>query len=184
MLLALTAAIALFAPAQGTTEFFIIRGENMSPRLEINQRVEFDLAAYADQAPEVGDIVLIHPPVGARNTRCGSPRTPRSDQLCVKPHGGPDRSVRFVMRVVAVGGDRVSFRRGRVVRNGKLETRKGIRRCPRGECTYRRAITVPAGHVYVAGDNRWSSDDSRFWGALPVSQVLGRYLRTAGTCGC
>jgi type IV secretory pathway protease TraF len=95
----------------------------MSPRLEINQRVEFDLAAY-------------------------------------------------------------SFRRGRVVRNGELETRKGIRRCPRGACTYRRAITVPAGHVYLSGDNRWSSDDSRFWGALPVSQVLGRYLRTAGTCGC
>src|ERR1044071_8782941 len=105
MLLALTAAIALFAPAQGTTEFFIIRAENMSPRLEINQRVEFDLAAYAEQAPEVDDIVLIHPPVGARRTRCASPRTPRTDQLCVKPHGGADRSVRFVMRVVAVGGD-------------------------------------------------------------------------------
>ena len=88
------------------------------------------------------------------------------------------------MRVVAVGGDRVSFRRGLVVCIGKLETRQGIRRRPRGACTYRRAITVPAGHVYLAGDNRGSSDDSRFWGALPVSQVLGRYLRTAGTCGC
>src|SRR6478609_10893439 len=39
-------------------------------------------------------------------------------------------------------------------------------------------ITVPPGHVYLAGDNRASSDDSRVWGALPVAQLLGRYVRT------
>jgi signal peptidase I len=79
--------------------------------------------------------------------------------------------VRFVTRVVAVGGDRVRFQHGRVVRNGVLERRRDIGKGenPAG-CTYPRAIKVPADHVYVAGDNRGASDDSRFWGAVPEEQ--------------
>jgi signal peptidase I len=181
MLLALALAAA-FAPAQ-SSEFFIIKGENMYPRLKINQRVEFDMAAYASRPPQVGDIVILHPPVGALKSRCGE--KPKRGQPCAKPYGGPDTSVRFVDRVVAVGGDRISFRRGRVVRNGKLEARKNLPKCRSDDaCEFPRTITVPAGHVYVAGDNRDSSDDSRFWGAVPFAQVLGRYVRIAGTCGC
>ena len=181
MLLALSLLAAL-APAQ-STEFFIIRGENMYPRLKINQRVEFDMAAYTVQSSQVGDIVILHPPVGAMKGRCGE--TPKPGQACAKPFGGADTALRFVDRIVALGGDRISFRRGRVVRNGKLETRKNIRRCRiHDACQFPRTITVPDGHVYVAGDNRPSSDDSRFWGAVPVAQVHGRYVRIAGTCGC
>jgi signal peptidase I len=181
MLLALSLAAAL-APAQ-SPEFFVIKSENMAPRLNINHRVEFDMAAYATQAPRVGDIVILHPPVGARRERCGN--RPQRGAACTKPFGGVDGSVRFVDRVVAVGGDRLSFRRGRLIRNGKPELRKNIPRCRGVEaCRFPRTITVPDGHVYVLGDNRDSSDDSRFWGAVPVAQVLGRYVRVAGTCGC
>lgn len=181
MLLALSLAAAL-TPAQ-STEFFIIKSENMYPRLAINHRVEFDMAAYATRLPQVGDIVILHPPSGAAESQCGN--QPKAGAACTKPSGGPDTSVRFVDRVVAVGGDRIRFRRGRVVRNGTLETRKNIRMCRDvGACSFPRTITVPEGHVYVAGDNRGSPDDSRFWGAVPVGQVLGRYVRIAGTCGC
>ncbi len=181
MLLGLILAAA-FAPTE-STEFFIVKGENMYPRLKINQRVEFDTAAYAARPPEVGEIVILHPPAGALESRCGN--QPKPGQPCAKPYGGADTSVRFVDRVVAVGGDRISFRRGRVVRNGKLERRKNLRKCRNEDaCDLPRTITVPTGHVYVAGDNRGSSDDSRFWGAVPVAQVLGRYVRIAGTCGC
>ncbi|RKQ90327.1 signal peptidase I [Solirubrobacter pauli] len=183
MLLALSLAAATALTPASSTERFVIKSTNMSPRLEVNQRVEFDLAAYANQEPKVGDIVLLHPPVGAAEERCGNRPKPRA--ACTKPYGGPDTSVRFVDRVVAVGGDRISFRRGRVVRNGTLETRKLVRSCSDVDaCSFPRTITVPEGHVYVAGDNRGGSDDSRFWGALPIDQVLGRYVRTAGTCGC
>jgi signal peptidase I len=181
MLLALPLA-AVLAPAQ-SSEFFIIKSENMYPRLAINQRVEFDMEAYATRPPQVGEIVILHPPVGAAESECGN--QPKRGAACTKPSGGPDASVRFVDRVVAVGGDRISFKRGRVVRNGTLETRKNVRACPGvGGCSFPRTITVPRGHVYVAGDNRGSSDDSRFWRAVPVAQVLGRYVRIAGTCGC
>lgn len=159
----------------------------MLPRLAINQRVEFDMDAYASRRPAVGEIVLIRPPRGAvTEPQCGRPRDPRVDQLCVEPLGGPaPKHIRFVTRVVAVGGDRLRFRRGRVVRNGVLERRRGIGACRLTDygCTYRRAITVPQGHVYVAGDNRDESDDSRFWGAVPEEQVVGRYVRTIGPAG-
>ncbi|MBE2319593.1 signal peptidase I [Solirubrobacter sp. CPCC 204708] len=171
-------AIALALPSAQTPdrELVPVPAENMVPRLNINQRLEFDLAAYRERPPRVGDIVLLHPPTGAREERCGQPRNRAPEQLCAKPRGGADTERRFIMRVVATAGDRVTFRRGLVVRNGKLERRK-VRRCTAG-CPSRGIVTVPAGHVYVAGDNRPNSDDSRFWGALPVDQLLGRYVRT------
>jgi signal peptidase I len=158
---------------------FTIRAGNMEPRLLINHRVEFDPGAYADRAPGVGDIVMIRPPRGAISGGCGRPRSPRLNELCVEPRGGPAREpIRFVTRVVAVGGDRIRFRRGRAIVNGSREMRRVIA-CPRGldGCTFRRAITVPAGHVYVAGDNRMASDDSRFWGAVPEDQVVAKFVR-------
>ena len=182
VILALAAALALQAPSP---EYFIVQSENMYPRLKINQRVEFDRAAYASQPPQVGDIVLIHPPRGANLERCGAPRNAASGKrLCVKPFGDADTTVKFVMRVVALAGDRVAFRDGRVIRNSDPERRRHGRCRSVDGCTYRKSIVVPAGHVYVAGDNRDSSHDSRYWGALPVPQVLGRYVRIAGTCGC
>ena len=72
----------------------------------------------------------------------------------------------------------MTFKRGLLIRNGRRERRKTVSRCDGDVCTYRETITVPAGHVYVAGDNRGSSDDSRIWGALPIDQLVGRYVRT------
>jgi len=188
-LLALALGLGSAAGAQEPTrQTFVVRSENMLPRLAVNQRVEFDLAAYAQAAPAVGDIVLFRPPRAAvmgEQRMCGRPRDVLPDRLCARARREvADEPLRFVKRVVAVGGDRVAFRRGRVVRNGVRERRKGLVRCPiRFGCTFRGRITVPAGHVYLAGDNRPASDDSRFWGAIPVAWVVGRYVRTVGTAG-
>ena len=37
-------------------------------------------------------------------------------------------------------------------------------------------MTVPAGHLFVMGDNRDDSADSRFWGFLPIAYVKGRAM--------
>lgn len=179
MALAPLVALALLAPGAAQDEArYTVRAENMEPRFSIDDRVRFDLRAYATSAPAVGDIVLIRPPADVVNDNgCARPREKRDDELCVRarPQPAPE-PLRYITRVVAVGGDRIRFRRGRVVRNGVVETRKGIRSCGGAlECTSRRAITVPPGHVYLAGDNRPFSDDSRFWGAIPNAWVTGRY---------
>jgi hypothetical protein len=175
MLLALSLAAAL-TPAQ-STEFFIIKGENMYPRLAINQRVEFDMSAYATQPPQVGDIVILHPPTGAAESRCGNQLKPGA--ACAKPSGEADTSVRFVDRVVAVGGDRISLRRGRVVRNGKLETRKNIRACRRGAdgCTFPRTIPFLKGTSTSPGTTE-EAQTTAVSGALSPSPRC-----SAATCG-
>jgi signal peptidase I len=176
MLATVFAATALLAP----TEIFRVGGVNMEPKFREGQRVEFDLGAYKQRSPRAGEIVLFRPPRGADLNRCAS--EPAAGEMCAKPFGGADRTVRFISRIVAVGGDRISLRKGRLLRNGRLEAPRNLRHCGQG-CDFPKTIKVPGGHVFVLGDNRGESDDSRFWGAVPVKQVLGRYLRVRNSLG-
>lgn len=169
-------------PPPGPLQTLRLFEPDMLPRLQPRATMVFDLTAYRNRAPAVGDIVLARlwsSRLIDGEIHCGTPRRLPEDELCVRPRGGPaSEPLRFATRVVATAGDRVAFRRGRVIRNGRLERRKGLRTCRGFGCDYPRAITVPAGHVYVAGDNRGRSFDSRFFGAVPVDWVVGRYVRT------
>ena len=155
-----------FALVGGT---YRVPSESMEPTLGIGSR--FTVLKVGD--PEVGDIVVAHPPAGAeRDDMCGG-GPPAEGEMCAKPT--PEQSkVSFVKRVVAVGGDRISMAGGKLVRNGKPETTKGPQACEDDGCEFPREITVPKGHLFLLGDNRGSSDDSRFWGPVPEDSVVGR----------
>jgi signal peptidase I len=114
---------------------------------------------------------VFHPPEGALEGNCGDPEP---GALCREPSGGPSE-VTFVFRVVAVGGDRLRVDEGRVIRNGERVDEPYAGPCAVEDlCTFRGEITIPAGHVYVMGDNREASADSRSWGPVPHDQIVGR----------
>ena len=80
----------------------------------------------------------------------------------------------FIKRVVAGPGDRLAVRGGHVILNGKRQSESFIEPCGGGEaCDLPREIRIPADHYFMMGDNRGSSDDSRFWGPVPTKWIIG-----------
>jgi signal peptidase I len=92
-----------------------------------------------------------------------------------------DRSKDFIKRVIGVGGDQVDIEGEKVFVNGKqmedpwgsYDMKNEWRRKlgPVGPFEH---VVVPEGHLYVLGDNRDNSQDSRFWGFVHVNEVKGK----------
>ncbi len=87
-----------------------------------------------------------------------------------------DPTLIYVKRVIGLGGDQVEIRRNQVFLNGhQLPEPYTIH----VNSTLREnfgPIVVPVDHVFVMGDNRDNSSDSRFWGPVPTENVIGEPL--------
>jgi len=152
---------------------------SMEPTLDVGQRVLVNrLSHRLGSEPKVGDVITFHPPSGADELppRCGA--TPAPGQSCPLPTPGKSKQT-FIKRVVGVAGDRIVVREGHVIRNGHATSEPFTATCGGGpSCDRPRAVTVPKGDVFVMGDNRGASDDSRFWGPVPLDWVIGAAFAT------
>jgi signal peptidase I len=159
-----------------------IPSESMVPTLQIGQRVLVNRVGTHLGDPDVGDILVFHPPQGAESStgdQCGE--QPKAGAACGKPTA-KRASVNFIKRVVGAPGDTIAVRNGRVIRNGKPTKEPFISATCRNDagagCNFRNPITVPPGHYFMMGDNRGESDDSRFWGPVPTSWIIGKAFAT------
>lgn len=147
---------------------------SMIPTLQIHQRILVDRLATH---PGLGDIVVFHPPVGALEGEDGVCAN-RSQGLghtqpCDRAFGG-ESSDTYVKRVVGLPGDHLRIVGGKVWRNGVRERGSYLQPCPTPSfCSFPALVTVPPGQYFMMGDNRGVSDDSRFWGPIPRSWIIG-----------
>jgi signal peptidase I len=149
---------------------------SMEPALVPGQVVHVDTSAYASRMPQVGDIVAFHAPAGATGVIpvCGMSYI--ATEAC--PQSTPAESKQiFIKRVVAAPGDTIAVANGLAVRNGVLQFQSPPAVCDAAVgCNLPAAIKVPAGEWFLMGDNRQSSDDSRFWGPIPQPWIVGRVV--------
>ena len=178
--LVLIVAVAL-GLALGIQAFLVkpyrIPSESMVPTLEIGQRVLVNRIGARFGDPDVGEIVVFHPPAGAeREVQCGA--SPENGEVCNQPTR-QRADVNFIKRIVAGPGDRLEIRDGHVVRNGREASEPYAQPCGGGEaCNFMQEVTIPADHYFMMGDNRGSSDDSRFWGPVPREWIIGEAFAT------
>ena len=129
---------------------FFIPSESMEPELQIGDRLLVSKLSYRIGDPSPGDVVVFRTPDQLRN--------PQTDEL--------------VKRVVAVGGQRVGADNGRLVIDGRPVNEDYLP--ADGYTSDFGPVLVPAGYVFVMGDNRFSSQDSRYFGPIPESEIIGR----------
>jgi signal peptidase I len=155
-----------------------IPSASMEPTLDIGQRVLVDRVSYRFSDPEIGDIVVFHPPEGAVNgdPQCGVQA--RGNEPCPQPVD-QEADTNFIKRIVAGPGDTLSIKHGHPVVNGVEAKESFIKPCGGGpSCNMPKTITIPPNDYFMMGDNRGSSDDSRFWGPVPRAWIIGEAFFT------
>ncbi|HYL26667.1 MAG TPA: signal peptidase I [Candidatus Nitrosotalea sp.] len=142
-------AVQLAVLAALIAAFFVrlpqVTGLSMEPYIRSGEYVLINTFAYRLGAPRRGEIVAFR-------------------------HEGDARAV-FIKRVVGLPGDRIRIDRGQVYLNGsKLEEPY----VAHGDDRSFSELTVPNGAVYVLGDNRAQSEDSRLFGPVSDGRLIGR----------
>lgn len=154
---------------------------SMLPTLRINQRILVDRIGMDFSSPHIGDIMVFHPP--AKETCVDAAQgdnglSSDNQSACDAVQDG-ESSQTYVKRVVGLPGDRLSIVNGQVYRNGVKEKAPYAVPCVGGaECNFPHPIVVPKGDYYMMGDNRPDSLDSRFWGPVPRSWLIGKVFFT------
>ena len=169
LLEAVVLALIVFMVIQTSVRNFKVDGSSMNPTLEggqylmVNKLVYFQLdmvrlsrivpfwkvdrpdRRFAVHPPQRGEVIVFHFP--------------------------RDTSKDFVKRVIALPGDTIEIRRGKVIINDSFQEETYITHKGSSSMAPLRLNTK---EYFVMGDNRRSSNDSRSWGPVPESLVLGK----------
>lgn len=148
---------------------FVVEGASMEPTLHNRERIIVEKVSYRFRAPARGEIIVLKNPW--RPDMEGWDRAVEAMRELVDFSG----SMRpYIKRIIGVGGDAIEISDGRVYLNGKDLHEPYVAASPWSD--YGR-VTVPEGYVFVMGDNRNNSDDSRgSVGFLRTDRIVGRAM--------
>jgi signal peptidase I len=147
---------------------FTVPTVNMEPTYPAGKTVKYD---PANTTPARGQVVVFKLPSGALEGSCGV--QPPPGQACQIVGPGYSESL-AIGRVGALAGESIAFKEGNAIVNGQLQNEPWMKQCEDlATCTFPKPLTVPAGSYYIVYDNRGELDDSRVWGALPQTAIVG-----------
>lgn len=153
--LVLMVAIA-FLLATGIRTFivqpYVVPTGSMIPTIELQDRVIANKFIYRFKEPAPGDIVVLDDPTGNVQT--------------------------LIKRVIATEGQTVDLRDGQVVVDGVVLDEPYTHGLPSEPMSLQMPYTVPPDSVWVMGDNRTNSADSRVFGAVSLSEIKGKAIFT------
>lgn len=151
---------------------YYIPSASMLPQLRVNDRVVVSRLAYDLHRPHRGDIVVFSAPPGE------APPAPHRGLASRLVHdvaaglGLSDDHTVLIKRVIALPGEMVQGQDGHVYIGGRLLYEPYL---PRRTATSTFGpYPVPAGTVWVMGDNRGDSSDSRVFGPISEGTIIGR----------
>jgi len=122
-----------------------VYGSSMEPNLHTDQRLVVEKVSYRLHSPHRGDVVVIR-----------------------MPEHGPEL---LIKRIIGLPGETIEVRSGVVYINGQPLEEDYLVRKTAGAYG---PTTVPEGYVFVMGDNRGASNDSRIFGPVSLDRVVGR----------
>ncbi len=121
-----------------------VEGQSMEPNLHNDERLIIEKVSYRFHGPHRGDIIVLKRPY-------------RSSEPLIK-------------RVVGLPGDIIEIKDGKVYVNGEPYNEPYLDQATWGTIA---PTVVPEEHVFVLGDNRRASNDSRAFGVVPYSDIIG-----------
>ncbi len=139
-------ALVLFVIINSLSARVRVDGSSMLPTLHDGEFVLVNKLAYRMGTPTRGDIIVFRSITSA--------------------------DLDLIKRIVGVPGDRVTIGDGHLAVNGKTVNEPYINAAP----NYSGEWQVPAGYLFVLGDNRNDSSDSHAWGFLPEQNIIGKAL--------
>lgn len=122
-----------------------VYGQSMEPNFHTDERLVVEKLSYRLHAPQRGDVVVIK-----------------------DPSGGPEL---LIKRVIGLPGEQVTVAEGRVFVDGRMLEEPYLDQPTHG---YGGSWVVPPLTVFVMGDNRGASRDSRVFGPVQLQEIVGR----------
>ena len=168
------AFILAFLVKTFVAQAFFIPSESMVHTLEVGDRVLVSRMSYRLHEPHRGDIVVFTSPFQTEGPGDNPALPTRIIHTFLESVGLRQPSTEdFIKRVIALPGETVEGTNGKIFINGRQLVEPYLAEDPVGDFP---AKSIPKDHVWVMGDNRNRSSDSRVFGPISESKIVGRSI--------